>query len=59
MLKVLFIRRTITNNHIQEPGASPYREGFVQSEGEYHSVKYRQEGPCDSSSCLAELLQQV
>jgi len=50
-----FARRTVTDNHVQEPRSAPHRESLVQCEGEYHTVKKRHADPCDIGSCPAEL----
>jgi hypothetical protein len=49
-------RRTVTDDHVQQLYASPYRERLVQSEGEYHTVKTKHAGPRDSSDWPLELL---
>jgi hypothetical protein len=54
-----FSRRTVTNDRVQEPYASPYLEGLVQSEREYQNVKNRHASPCDSIACVTKLLQPV
>ena len=50
------VQRTVTDNHVQQVYASPSREGFVQREGEYHTVIDQFASPCDSSDWLLELL---
>jgi hypothetical protein len=48
-------RRTVTDDHVQESYAPPYRESFVQSEGEYYTVKTQHASPRDSSDWSLEL----
>ena len=50
------VQRTVTENHGYQVYASPDREGFVQCEEEYHTVKDQFAGPCDNGDWFLELL---